>query len=160
MNTDDAPKIKLEYYSGRFAKKLFKRFPQWKQYAGHFAIGAADDFANYLDMRIPSANPTVLEPLHIIMYPPQAVTITWIGGSHIHISDNPFLPCPDHVEQALEFLEAFVSDQIVFGCCIRDGKSLGGFVHHIAADFPSDWQRVENASTIIRSWLGGHDQTL
>ena len=158
MKNGDEPKIKLEYYSERFAKKLFKRFPQWKQYAGHWVAGKPDDLTYYFDVLIPSVNPNVSEPLQITTYP-EEVIVPWIKGVHRHF--DTFSPRPDYMEQAIEMLEDVVTDKIVFGYWERDGKPTGGgFSFGLTADIPPKVPSTEHGSVIIRSWLGGQDREI
>lgn len=154
------PKIKLEYYSERFAKKLFKRFPQWRQYASHYQQGEPDVPLYFLDVRIPPVNPTVSEPLKITTYP-QEIIVLWVGKSHRHFDSWPIRTDLAYMDQAIEFLEAIVTDQIVFGYYEPDGNPTGsGFYYGITANIPPKMLSTEHGSVIMRSWLGGHDREL
>ena len=159
MKNGDEPKIKLEYYSEQFAKKLFKRFPQWRQYAGHRVTGELDDIAYWLDVLIPSVNPNLSEPLRILTKP-QEVIIGWIGN-YENFANELLLPNPDYIDQAIEFLEKVVDDQITFCYWERDGKLEGsGFYFNQSEEIRSSMLNTENGSVIMRSWLGGQDSEI
>ena len=159
MKNGDEPKIKLEYYSERFAKKLFKRFPQWKQYAGHWVAGKPDDLTYYFDVLIPSVNPNVSEPLRILTKP-QEVIIGWVGN-YENFANELLLPNPDYIDQAIEFLAKVVDDQITFCYREQDSKVTGsGFYFNQTEKVRPDMLSTEHGSVIMRSWLGGQDREI
>ena len=161
--SDTAPKIKLEYYSDQFAKKLFRQFPHWKQYIGYDARGEPDLREYFLDLRVPPVNPKVSEPLHIFTRP-EDVTVSWVGGNHAHFDDwrKKFLPpdAPDYHENALMFIKQIVADKIVFGNYYKDGKSGGGFYCNADGDILQRWLDTKHGKIVLRSWLGGHDREI
>ena len=159
-NNEEPAKINLEYYSERFAKKLFKKFPQWKRYADHYTVGEPDDISYYLEVQIPPENPNVTEPLRIQTYP-QEVLVSWLGGTHYHFDSWPEHKDTLYMESAIQSLEAIITDQIVFYNIKKDGKPVaGGSYNPLTSELPPNVLSLELGSVILRSWLSGHDREM
>lgn len=159
MANAEENKLHLEYSSQRFANRLFRRFSAWKQYLG-YAERVEDGLpVRYLDVRVPSQNPKVPEPLSI-MTVPNEIIISWWGGWHVHFG-------PSEADQgqetcfhaALNFLDDFTSDAYVTAGYFRDGKPTGsGFGYASGQQVPEEWFDPELGRVVLRSWLGGHDR--
>lgn len=152
-------KLHLEHNSQRLANKLFQRFPTWKQHLGYEEKTEAGLLVRYLDVRVPSQNPKVPEPLSIVTRLHE-VTISWWGGWHVHFGP----PGGDqeqeaYLQSALDFLDSFTSDHYVTANYRRDGELTGsGFGYAIGHQVPEKWFNPEFGQVILRSWLGGHDR--
>ncbi len=152
--------VPLEYHSLRFAKMLFKRFPQWKPYSGHY-VKQEDGFPTYyLDVAISPVNPNVTDALRITAYP-REIIVQWLGGIHSHFDALFGGSTLDYMEASLEFIERIVADKIVFGSYIQDGKPTGaGFWHDLKTAPSPTWLNIKQGSIIMRSWHGVYDAEL
>ncbi len=154
--------VKMEAVSEQFGKALFRRFPQWRQYATYREDGEPDDRAYYLDVAIPSENPAVADPLRINRYP-NLITVCWASAIV-----EWYRPPPEYyTERIVLFLEDVVAEKIVFGSYIKDyNVSSGGFWHRAPLDenakgFPVCRPKMQTGGMIVeRSWRGSYDETI
>ena len=149
--------VPLEYHSLRFAKMLFKQFPQWKSYSGYYVKQEGDFPTYYLDVSVPPVNPNVTDTLRITTYP-RAIIVEWLGGAHSHFDVLFGGSTLDSMEAALDFVERIVADRVVFGYYVQDGKPTGaGFWYDVEAAPSPKWINIKQGSVVVRSWLGKHD---
>lgn len=153
-------RLHLEHHSQRFAQKLFRRFPAWKPYLGYDERMEDGLLVHYLDVRVPSQNPKVPEPLRILTRS-REVMISWWGGWHIHISpERADRGQETYFQAALDFLDDFTSDAYITATYYRDGKStLNGFSYYANDHQALEWCfDPKFGQVVLRSWLGGHDR--
>lgn len=159
MANAEENKLHLEYSSQRFADRLFRRFPAWKQYLDYEERTEAGLLVRYLDIHVPSQNPKVPEPLNIVTMPHE-VLVSWWGGWHVHF--GPPLPGQEkeaYLQAALDFLDRFTSDDYVVANYYRDGTPTGsGFGYASGQQVPEKWFDSESGQVVLRSWLGGRDR--
>ena len=149
--------VQLEYHSLRFAKMLFKQFPQWKPYSGHYVKQEGDFPTYYLDVSIPPVNPNVTDALRITAYP-REIIVQWLGGAHSHFDALFSGSTSDYMEAALKFVERIVADKVIFGYYIQEGRPTGaGFWHDVEAAPAPTGLNIQQGSMIMRSWRGSHD---
>jgi hypothetical protein len=150
---------KLSRYSRTFARLLFQRFPQWKELAGTYSVGAPGLQETLLEVRVPSANPQVATPVTIqTTANPQEVVIYWMDGWHRHHIRWGDQSEATHLLEVVEIIGRLVSEQDLVYYVYRDEHgSRGGTVAH-GAETPQ-WA-IPNAGErlVIRSWLGTYDQ--
>ncbi len=157
--------VHLEYHSLRFAKMLFKRFPEWKPYSSYYIRDYSGKEKKYssvyhLKVDIPPANSNVTELLSILVYPDQVI-IQWIGGIHTHFDALVGGGAVGYMEAAIEYLEQIVTDQIVFGYYVQDGKPTGAyFSHGTEFERSSEWFSIQQGFIVMRSWNGTLDGEL
>ncbi len=161
MSRHDTKPPRLEHYSQQFAKRLFARHPEWKQYAGHYAEGEPDALDYFLEVSVPSGNPQVAEPLVIRTRPtnPKEVFVKWGGSWHTHIIPWPKQSMEEHYENALDAIDLLVSDDYLFANVYRGERCIGGWGRVIGgAETAKHMQPTPGQRTVVRSWRGTHDQ--
>ena len=159
---DTLARVKLEWYSEQFAKRLFQWVPHWKAYTGHYAEGEPGLLDYFLDIHIPPANPHVDQPLRIYTGRDQDITISWIDGWHAHFDPwSNRIHADTYIDQALYFLEALISERMIVINLYQEGKPAGGgymSVDHLLQDTLPTWVHPKPGyTTILRTWRGTHD---
>jgi hypothetical protein len=159
--------IRLEPKSERFGKALFRRFPAWRQYATYFEWENSDELVYFLKVTIPSANPTVVEPLIISTWP-AIITVEWAQSVM-----EWYLPgVPDQETRVVTFLNDVVDEKYIFGYVQNGGGKIKHPHHYPASDEPDSFEvtpdyRFPDRSVlqpgdvlIERSWRGTYDKRI
>ncbi len=108
----------------------------------------------------PLSIPDVTDTLCITTYP-EEVIIQWLGGAHSHFDALLHRSTVNYMEAALDFLERIVTDQIIFGYYVRDGKPTGaGFLYNFELNPAPTWFNIKQGSIVMRSWQGTRDTEL
>ncbi len=157
--------VRLEYHSLRFAKMLFKRFPQWKSYSGYYVReysvkGNKYSSTYHLEVSVPPINSNVNDVLSILVYPDQVI-VQWIGSIHNHFDALIGNGAVGYMEAAIDYIEQIVADKIIFGYYVQDGKPTGAyFSYGVEFEPPSAWFSTQQGSIVTRSWNGTLDAEL
>lgn len=158
MSRYDEKLPRLETFSRQFAKRLFARHPAWKLYEGRYVKGDPGLLEYYLEVKIPSGNPQVAEPLLIRTWPCEEVYIQWMEWWHVHIDTDPKRDWEALYEKALARIDLIVSDEYLFGNIYRDGKCVGGWSSEVGSIPAEILLPKPEQKTVIRSWRGTHDR--
>lgn len=155
--------MELNDYSRRFAAKLFARYPEWEPYASSHPEGEPPEQKHFLDVRVPSANPRVPQPLHIYLETDDWFNIEWFNKGRFDVYRLPGESDEELIRKQLDFLEPFVTEQEVFyriDCGGRYYEDGHGPATVLSSYNPRmDYFRSRTGCRLmIRSWRGRFDQ--
>ena len=160
-------KVRLGSRSRAFAKMLFARHPEWEPFAGYYEVQEPEFVTRYLEVRVPSANPHVLDPLLIRVMPSQ-VYLQWVKGWHDHVFQGwrdavhrvPDQDLESHFEDALRVIDLWTSDEYLFGIVYRGDAKAEEWGARSEAAPPDYFVPVAGQRTEVYSWRGSGDRAV
>jgi hypothetical protein len=163
----------LETFSFACAKTLIDRHPDWLPFVEPVEKPVDGVLVRLLAINLPSANPSVLEPLRVVVDLGKIVTASWfpMNGESRWNYDwimymHPTLykknwPGEEHgFDIIAEWIERFTSEQIVAIWSQNDERGNGSFGAVEADDVRTGNYRRGKKRTTIRSWRGSLDLDL
>ena len=160
MRTLEEKKIPYEHYSAQFAKRLFKRYPTWREYAGYTTEGKPEEHIDYLSVRVPTPNPNLPDPFVVSTNSLHEVTLSWFGGWHIHIFKSKAETDEDYFSRVLSEIDRIISEQVVVATCYRGQEISSGSAFPAKSDIPSSLLPKPDQRLVIRSWRGTYDREI
>lgn len=155
-----------------FADLLLSRFPEWERHLQFVdpdpTLGPEGEVISEWDCalvaKIPSENPRVDAALEVKLFC-REVRPSWGDFWHCHVSARPGIEGDntEHLSQAVELLEAIVTERLLIGVCYRDGRPAGGGSLRLGAELPpwlTDPARSGDDRTVLRSWRGTYDRDI
>jgi hypothetical protein len=137
--------------SQNFATLFCARFPHWSA-----CLEPTEGVG--LKISVPSENPSVELPLGIEIKNGE-VLVYWVDGWHFHIfrQDNQELGSTEHLERALDDIEALITEKTVPVAMGWDGIMRGGGTYLPGTEI--EWKGAIDQMQ-FRSWQGTYDQFL
>lgn len=133
----------------RFSRRIYKQWPHWENFE------AIEEESRVI--RVPSENKQVSDPLTIHEDSKYSLIVAWFSGCHAHF-DNYEEEGDDHIDQAIQFIEEILNENLSFVGFWSSGKQYGGMVvrqEDLLAHLP------RKVSTVcVRSWRGTYDQDI
>jgi hypothetical protein len=160
-NEETKRRIRLEATSQEFARELFSRHPEWQRDAGYYELEVGRYLQRFLEVRVPSAHPSVSDPL-LIRTRPEEVYLDW-GGWHDHVYWWSGQSHAEFIAEALAAIERWVSDGFLFASVYQGDRRVrewAGLVgdEHVERFLCQPSGLVER--TVVRSWRGTHDRVI
>jgi hypothetical protein len=148
---------RLNDHSRQFATQLFRRWPEWLQYAR---------FDPYEDFEKEALLVEVPRPVDGSSHGLFITTSEWeisvgFGESfHTRFGTSGESSPGDFYAQAQAFLEDFVSERLVVAIAYQDKEWLGSWKIDLKQESLDDVEVGSGETIKIRSWLGTYDREL
>ena len=148
---------RLNDHSRQFSTQLFKRWPEWLQYAR---------FDPYEDFEKEALLVEVPRPVDGSTHGLFITTSEWeisVGfGENFHTrfgtSGEP--ASGNFYAEALQFISDFVEERLVMAIAYQDNEWLGSWKIHLNKESLDEVKVGPGETVKIRSWLGTHDREL
>jgi hypothetical protein len=148
---------RLNDHSRQFATQLFRRWPEWIQYAR---------FDPYEDFEKEALLVEVPRPVDGSRHGLFITTSEWeisVGfgeNFHTRFGTSGESTKGDFYEQALNFISAFVEEKLVVAIAYQEKEWLGSWKIELDSENLEDVEVGPGEMVKIRSWLGTHDREL
>jgi len=153
-------KIPYEHFSAGLAKRLFKVYPAWIQYAGYTTEGSLGEYLYYLEVSVPTENSSVAEPFVISVDLRREVTLSWFGGWHIHVLTKKDETDEHYFSRVLSAVDLIFAEEQVIAVCYRGDKGISGFSIATDSDIPTRLLPKYGEKLVIRSWRASYDREI
>ncbi len=148
---------KLNDHSRQFANRLFRRWPQWVQYA---RFDPYEDFEKEaLLVEVPRAVDGSSHGLFITTSEWE-ISIGFGENFHTRFGVSGDTVKHDFYDEAMNFLVDFVEERLVIATAQEGKEWLGAWKVDLRQEKLQDIEVEEGTIIKIRSWLGTHDKNL
>jgi len=148
---------RLNDHSRQFATQLFKRWPEWIQYA---RFDPYEDFEKEaLLIEVPRPADGSRHGLFITTSEWE-ISVGYGENFHTRFGTTGETAGGNFYQEALEFISDFVEEKVVLAIAYQDHEWLGSWKIRLDRDSIGDVEVAPGERVKIRSWLGTHDREL